>query len=260
MHRVCGLRCQDNSCKACFMHGCPHAWRTPRVGSSALLHSLPLQSPSAAVRWSALMQLKVTKEWGARCGILSVLLPAAFLTSLWGSLKWQLLCETFDFSAPLSSAPAFPLPLYPSLLLGMKEPRSFLLSSRLPDRERDSHSASKQWPAESLPHFRHYQRANKAVSQRAGQAAFEVRCWESRIGGKKMTTRARRTRVKKESRTRKIKCIMFASTRMSRYCLSSRDSPQLDAVCLFCLAFLASIFSMFFFFFFEDDLETHSDE
>lgn len=152
----------------------------------------------------------------------------------------------FWLLSPLSSALAFLLPLYLSLLLGMKEPRFFLLFSRLPDRERDSHSASKQWPAESLPHFRHYQRANKAVSQRAGQAAFEVRCWESHIGGKKMTMKARRTRVKKESRTRKTKCITFASTRMSRCCLSSRDSPQLDADCLFCLAFLASIFRMFF--------------
>lgn len=94
---------QDNSCKAFFMHGCPHAWHMPRVGY-ALLHSLPLQSPSAAVRWNALMQLKVTKEWGARCGILSVHLLAAFLTSLRGSLKWQLFCETFDFSPP------YPLP------------------------------------------------------------------------------------------------------------------------------------------------------
>lgn len=103
MHRVCGLHYQDNSCKACFMHGCPHAWHMPRVGY-ALLHSLLLQSPSAAVRWSALMELKVTKEWGPRCGILSVLLLAAFLASLWGSLKRQLLCETFDFSPP------YPLP------------------------------------------------------------------------------------------------------------------------------------------------------
>lgn len=129
----------------------------------------------------------------------------------------------FWLLSPLSSAPAFPLPLYPSLLLGMKEPRFFLLFSCLPASERDSHSASKQWPAESLLHFRHYQRANMAVSQRAGQAAFEVRCWESHIGGKKMTMRARRTRVKKESRTRKTKCIMFASTWMSCCCLSSRE-------------------------------------
>lgn len=111
--------------------------------------------------------------------------------------KWQVFCETHDFS-PLPLRPTFPLSLYPSLLFGMKEPHFFLFFPFWPSFSCLTGSETRIQPQSSDP--QKGCRISDNIKEQIRQSVRELskRGWSQVLGiilymgEKKMTMWARR--------------------------------------------------------------------